>query len=147
MKLMTVRTKQAKIKISPTGKAILDLLRSRGGSSNVGAIDSNRNLTVKNLRLLESAGLIERLDAPDTENAAESSDCGVWKLSDSPDPERKFRSCGFCGLKALYDEFPDGSVCFEGVCACADCLQTERTATFRLLLDEERIAYNKRFRR
>lgn len=118
---------------------ILDLLRSHGGSSSVEEV-GNTDYTKKHLRLLERAGLIERLDEPDVISP------GVWKLAETPDPQKQFRSCGFCGKRVSYDDHEDGSVCFEGVCACADCLKTEKTSTFRLLLDEENIAYEARFK-
>ncbi len=146
-----------KLKISPTAKEILDFLRSRGGSSSVGIIGSNRTITIRHLRRLESQGLIECLDAPEVFKPrpdaigieGKSLTCGVWRLADGMDDEygnsgvigsktsEIVRMCSFCGFKATYDDFPEGSVCFLGICACGDCLERVETEDFRALLAEE----------
>lgn len=41
------------------------------------------------------------------------------------------RTCAFCNRRGDYNSFPDGSVAAAGIFACADCLRSERTATFR----------------
>ena len=41
------------------------------------------------------------------------------------------RSCNFCGFTGLYVEFPDNTVCFENVVACAPCLKKPETKEFR----------------
>ncbi|HEX8287854.1 MAG TPA: hypothetical protein VF556_07665 [Pyrinomonadaceae bacterium] len=47
------------------------------------------------------------------------------------------RHCSFCEFAADYDDFPDGSICYLGICACANCLEKEVTKDFRDLLTEE----------
>ncbi|MET0752593.1 MAG: hypothetical protein ABWZ66_04440 [Pyrinomonadaceae bacterium] len=147
-----------KLKISPTGKEILDFLRSRGGASSVGIIGSNRTITIRHLRRLESLGLIECLDAPEVFKSrpdiigmeGKSLTCGVWRLADGTDngvgnsdtiasyeTNKIVRMCSFCHFKAPYDEFPEGSICFLGICACGDCLERVETEDFRALLAEE----------
>ena len=82
-----------KLKISPTGQAILDYLESRAGSSFVGIIAANRSLTIKHLRLLERAGLVKCLVEPTTFKSNSDSvgieghalNCGKWELSDNSD--------------------------------------------------------------
>jgi len=59
--------------------------------------------------------------------------------------QTKTRTCGFCFKKFTYDEIPEGTIVYLGVCACADCLKTEVTDEFRSLLKEEKKAYKKRF--
>jgi superfamily II helicase len=50
----------------------------------------------------------------------------------------QIRHCNFCFYSAPYEDFPNGSVCFVGVMACADCLKEERTREFRELIEEEK---------
>lgn len=47
------------------------------------------------------------------------------------------RVCSFCNRKEIYDDFPDGSVCWLGICACADCLEKEETKEFREVLNAQ----------
>ncbi|HEY0429010.1 MAG TPA: hypothetical protein VGC76_14610 [Pyrinomonadaceae bacterium] len=127
-----------KLRISPTGKEILDFLRSRGGISSVGVIGSNRTITIRHLEKLEKMELIECVERPvKSLRTSEyigmegfASHCGVWRL-----PVEKLRTCSFCGFRAPYDEFPEGSVCFLGICACGDCLERVETEDFRELLE------------
>jgi hypothetical protein len=52
-----------------------------------------------------------------------------------PPDGRAARTCSFCNFTASYDDFPEGSVCFLGICACAPCLETDKTKEFRELLE------------
>ena len=45
------------------------------------------------------------------------------------------RTCAFCGLTDEYDDLPDGTVCYLGITACADCLEKDSTEDFRDLLN------------
>lgn len=142
-----MKAAKQKLRISPTGREILDFLRSRGGSSSVGVIGANRTITIRHLRRLESIGLIECLDAPEVFKSrpdaigmeGKSLTCGVWQIVDSNTNEI-VRMCSFCHFKAPYDEFPEGSVCFLGICACGNCLERVETEDFRALLAEEEAA-------
>jgi hypothetical protein len=133
------------IKISPTGKEILDFLRSRGGTSSVGIIGSNRSTTIRHLRRLEALGLVECLSEPERFKPRPdaigiegvSLTCGVWQIMTVPAAVEKVRTCSFCGFKAPYGDFPEGSVCFLGICACGTCLERVETEDFRALLAEE----------
>lgn len=130
-----------KIKISPTGREIIDFLESRGGISSVGVIGANRTTTIRHLRRLETLGLVQCVEPP--VKSVRTSDyigmegfaghCGVWRLP----VEEKIRTCSFCNFKAPYRDFPDGSICYLGICACAPCLETEKTKEFRKLLERE----------
>lgn len=62
------------------------------------------------------------------------------QLNTSPDAHQ--RTCHFCGFRAVYDAFPDGSVCFLGICACGNCLERIETEDFRALLAEEEAINN-----
>ena len=83
-------------KISPTGQEILNYLRARGGSSAVGIIGTNRTVTIKHLRKLESAGLIVCVVEPEKRKLPNSYvgisgidlNCGVWKIADPPVEKR-----------------------------------------------------------
>lgn len=55
-------------------------------------------------------------------------------LPSSPDAERVIRNCSFCAFSGSYEDFADGSICYLGVTACADCLQEEKTKDFREIL-------------
>lgn len=76
------------VKISPTGREIMDFLRARGGVSSVGIIGSNRATTIKHLRRLEILGLIECLNPPEKFKSKPdavgiegfSLTCGTWRL-------------------------------------------------------------------
>ena len=50
--------------------------------------------------------------------------------------EKQTRTCGFCFKKFTYDEIPEGSIVYLGICACAECLEKEVTSEFRALLKE-----------
>lgn len=43
----------------------------------------------------------------------------------------KERICSFCDFRADYDDFPDGSIVYLGICACKTCLEKEVTGDFR----------------
>lgn len=133
-----------KPKISPTGREILDFLRSRGGISSVGLIGANRSTTIRHLRRLEALGLIECVEPPAKSRRTSdyigiegfASHCGVWRLP----VEEKIRTCSFCNFTAPYRDFPDGSICYLGICACAPCLETDKAREFRELLEKESLA-------
>jgi len=136
--IMQTQIQEAKAKISPTGREILNFLRSRGGVSSVGIIASNRSTTIKHLRRLQKLGLIECLDQPEKFKPhsdavgieGRSLTCGIWRII-SVQFEEKTRTCDFCGFTGLYGEFPDGSICFEKTVACGTCLKKESTKEFR----------------
>ena len=44
------------------------------------------------------------------------------------------RNCSFCDFTAAYEDFPDGSVIYLGIAACAGCLKSEITKEFREIL-------------
>jgi hypothetical protein len=52
--------------------------------------------------------------------------------------KEKTRICGFCFKKFTYDELPEGSVVFLGICACKECLEKDETEKFRELVEETR---------
>ena len=55
----------------------------------------------------------------------------------------KIRQCHFCDFKAEYDDFPDGSVCYLAITACAACYENGTAEDFRRLIENENIAAEK----
>lgn len=47
----------------------------------------------------------------------------------------KTRICGFCFRSFAYDELPEGSVCYVGICACGECLESGSAEDFRALIE------------
>lgn len=54
---------------------------------------------------------------------------------------KHYRICSFCNFTADYDSFPEDSVVAAGICACADCLQSDTTKDFREALEIEVLIY------
>jgi hypothetical protein len=52
------------------------------------------------------------------------------------------RYCNFCHKQKDYDDWPEGSVAWSGIFACADCLQTDKTGLFRELVEVEDVDLN-----
>lgn len=77
--------------VSPTGREILEFLRSRGGRGAVGIIGSNRTATIKHLRRLEEQGLIVCVREPEKRRLPNSwigqlavdLHCGVWQIKNA----------------------------------------------------------------
>jgi len=46
-------------------------------------------------------------------------------------------------MKAEYDDFPDGSVCYVGIMSCAVCYEDGAAEDFRQLIKNENIAAEK----
>lgn len=44
------------------------------------------------------------------------------------------RNCSFCDFSGAYEDFPDDSIFFLGIAACADCLKSGKTSEFKEIL-------------
>ncbi len=45
------------------------------------------------------------------------------------------RMCSFCGLTLDYNDMPDGTTVYLGICACPECLATDAAKKFRDLVE------------
>jgi hypothetical protein len=54
------------------------------------------------------------------------------------EPKPLTRTCGFCFCKFTYDEMPDDSICYLGIFACADCLESDITSEFREIVEAQK---------